>query len=94
MKIVRFDTIPWEDRMNVDNWPSKAGTYYNNNDTELCIRLIDYPLGSIEPRHVHGGSGGLGKGVAVSVPGGEFEFDLVVFKGELDLEFLDRGCTG
>ncbi|NND48867.1 MAG: hypothetical protein HKN60_01300 [Rhizobiales bacterium] len=55
MNIVRLDTIPWEDRMNVDNWPSKAGTYYNNDETELCIRLIDYPLGSIEPRHVHDG---------------------------------------
>ena len=55
MKIVRFDTIPWEDRMNVDNWPSKAGTYYTNDETELCIRLIDYPFGSVEPRHVHAG---------------------------------------
>ena len=56
MHIVRHDQIPWEDRMNVDNWPSRAGTYYNNTETELCIRLIDYPFGSVEPRHVHAGT--------------------------------------
>ncbi|NKB48698.1 MAG: hypothetical protein GKS02_04955 [Alphaproteobacteria bacterium] len=56
MQIVRYHHIPWEDRMNVDNWPSRAGTYYNNPETELCIRLIDYPFGSVEPRHVHAGT--------------------------------------
>lgn len=55
MTIVRVKEIPWEDRMNVDNWPSRAGMYYDNRDLELCIRLIDYPLGSVEPRHVHAG---------------------------------------
>lgn len=55
MNIVRLDTIPWEDRINVDNWPSRGGTYYTNPDTELCIRLIEYPYGSTEPRHVHAG---------------------------------------
>jgi quercetin dioxygenase-like cupin family protein len=53
--IVRVKDIPWEDRINVDNWPSRAGLYYDNRDLELCIRLIDYPVGSIEPRHVHAG---------------------------------------
>lgn len=55
MTVVRVDDIPWEDRINVDNWPSRAGMYYDNRDLQLCIRLIDYPLGSIEPRHVHAG---------------------------------------
>ena len=55
MNIVRVATIPWEDRVNVDNWPSRAGMYYQNPRTELCIRLIDYGLGSTEPRHVHAG---------------------------------------
>jgi quercetin dioxygenase-like cupin family protein len=55
MTIVRLKEIPWEDRINVDNWPSRAGMYYDNRDLELCIRLIDYPLGSVEPRHVHAG---------------------------------------
>jgi len=55
MTIVRVKDIPWEDRINVDNWPSRAGMYYDNRDLELCIRLIDYPVGSVEPRHVHAG---------------------------------------
>ena len=55
MHIVRVANIPWEDRVNVDNWPSRAGMYYNNPQIELCIRLIDYGLGATEPRHVHAG---------------------------------------
>lgn len=55
MHIVRVATIPWEDRINVDNWPSRAGMYYDNRETQLCIRLIDYGLGATEPRHVHAG---------------------------------------
>ena len=55
MNIVRVATIAWEDRVNVDNWPSRAGMYYDNPKTQLCIRLIDYGLGSTEPRHVHAG---------------------------------------
>ncbi len=53
--IVRVVDIPWEDRRNVDNWPSRAGMYCDDKPNQLCIRLIDYPKGSTEPRHVHGG---------------------------------------
>ena len=56
MNIVRMKDIPWEDRKNVDNWLSKAGLYYANDETELVIRLIDYPFGSTEPRHTHPGT--------------------------------------
>lgn len=55
-EVVRVADIPWEDRRNVDNWPSRAGMYYDDRENNLCMRLIDYPLGSVEPRHVHGGS--------------------------------------
>lgn len=55
-KIVRHAEIAWEDRKNVDGWPSRAGMYYDDRENELCMRLIDYPVGSIEPRHVHGGA--------------------------------------
>lgn len=55
-EIVRFSGIPWEDRVNVDGWPSRAGLYFDDRDNELCMRLIDYPVGSTEPRHVHAGS--------------------------------------
>jgi len=40
----------------VDNWPSRAGMYHDDRENELCVRLIDYPVGSIEPRHVHAGT--------------------------------------
>ena len=56
VQIVRVAAIPWEDRVNVDNWPSRAGMYFDDRESALCIRLIDYPVGSIEPRHVHGGT--------------------------------------
>ena len=54
--IVRVAGIAWEDRKNVDGWLSRAGMYCNDKDNALCIRLIDYPVGSTEPRHVHGGT--------------------------------------
>lgn len=56
IEIVRAAAIPWEDRRNVDNWPSRAGMYLDDRENELCMRLIDYPVGSTEPRHVHAGS--------------------------------------
>ena len=55
-QIARVADIPWEDRVNVDGWPSRAGMYCNDTENNLCMRLIDYPVGSTEPRHVHGGT--------------------------------------
>jgi hypothetical protein len=55
-EIVRLTGIPWEDRKNVDGWLSRAGMYCDDPENSLCIRLIDYPVGSTEPRHVHGGT--------------------------------------
>lgn len=55
-EIVKVAGIPWEDRKNVDGWPSRAGMYWDDRGNELCMRLIDYPVGAIEPRHVHGGA--------------------------------------
>lgn len=55
-EIVRVAGIPWEDRKNVDGWLSRAGMYCDDKANSLCIRLIDYPVGSTEPRHVHGGT--------------------------------------
>ena len=56
IEIVRVAEIPWEDRKNVDGWLSRAGMYCDDKENSLCIRLIDYPVGSTEPRHVHGGT--------------------------------------
>jgi hypothetical protein len=52
----RVATIPWEDRINVDNWPSQAGMYHDDQANAFTLRLINYPFGSTEPRHVHAGS--------------------------------------
>lgn len=38
-EIVRVADIPWEDRRNVDNWPSRAGMYCDDKPNQLCIRL-------------------------------------------------------
>lgn len=54
--IARVGTIPWEDRVNVDNWPSQAGMYHHDPVNAFTLRLINYPVGSTEPRHVHAGS--------------------------------------
>lgn len=55
-KISRVAEIAWEDRKNVDGWPSRAGMYYDDRENNLCMRLIDYSAGLTEPRHVHSGS--------------------------------------
>src|SRR5712691_8017308 len=54
--VVRVNEIPWEDRVNVDGWPSRGGMYCQDTENQLTLRLIDYPVGSIEPRHVHAGT--------------------------------------
>jgi hypothetical protein len=53
--IARVANIPWEARVNVDGWPCRAGLYVDDREHGLCMRLIDYPIGSVEPRHVHAG---------------------------------------
>lgn len=54
--IVRKAEIPWEVRKFVDGWPCRAGMYYDDKENQITMRLIDYPVGSIEPRHVHPGA--------------------------------------
>ncbi len=55
-QIVRLAEIRWEERVNVDGWPCRAGMYYDDRENGLTLRLIDYPVGSTEPRHVHPGT--------------------------------------
>ena len=58
MTIVRVADLPWEDRVNVDGWPSRIGLYYQNPEHRLMVRLVDFPAGAVEPRHVHPGRHG------------------------------------
>jgi hypothetical protein len=48
--------IPWQDRKDVDGWPSRADMHYDDRDYNLCMRLIDYAHRLTEPRHTHSGS--------------------------------------
>ncbi len=56
LRIVRHAEIAWEERVNVDGWPCRAGMYQQDEERGITMRLIDYPKGSIEPRHVHAGT--------------------------------------
>lgn len=56
LHVARVADIPWEDRINVDHWPSQAGMYFHDEANGFTLRLINYPLGSTEPRHLHAGS--------------------------------------
>jgi quercetin dioxygenase-like cupin family protein len=55
IELTRHAEIPWQARVNVDGWPNRAGMYFDDPVTKLCIRIVDYPVGSVEPRHVHAG---------------------------------------
>jgi hypothetical protein len=39
LTVVRLADIPWEDRINVDNWPSKAGMYHDEFFSYRLSRL-------------------------------------------------------
>jgi quercetin dioxygenase-like cupin family protein len=54
--IQRAADLAWEERKNVDGWPSRAGMYYDDTANNLCMRLIHYTHGMTEPRHTHAGS--------------------------------------
>lgn len=54
--VVRKTEVSWEVRKYVDGWPCRAGMYYDDKEKQMTMRLIDYPVGSIEPRHVHPGA--------------------------------------
>jgi quercetin dioxygenase-like cupin family protein len=58
MKVARVADLEWVDRVNVDNWPSRIGLYYRNDDFNLMVRLVEFPAGAIEPRHIHPGHHG------------------------------------
>ncbi len=41
-QLVRVAEIPWEDRVNVDGWPSRAGMYYDDR----ARGAIGFPTGA------------------------------------------------
>jgi hypothetical protein len=55
-QIARFEEIPWTHRVRFDNRPSRARIYSDGSDYGLRMTLVDFPVSSIEPRHVHPGT--------------------------------------
>lgn len=56
LSVVRPAEMSWKNRNDTDNWPSRSKMFYDNKDTGLCIRLVEFAVGAVEPRHVHPGS--------------------------------------
>ncbi|MCC7107510.1 MAG: hypothetical protein IT307_20425 [Chloroflexi bacterium] len=53
-KLVRIADQQWTDRTNVDGWLAKWALYFNEDG--LAVRLVEWPVGSTEPLHVHAGT--------------------------------------
>jgi quercetin dioxygenase-like cupin family protein len=54
--IARFEDIPWTHRVRFDGMKSRARIYTDGLDYGLRMTLVDFPVGSTEPRHVHPGT--------------------------------------
>jgi len=55
-EITRIADTPWQKRVRFDGRESRYAIY--NDDLEMGLRMsiVEYPLGSVEPRHVHPGT--------------------------------------
>ncbi len=55
-EITRIADTPWQKRVRFDGRESRYAMY--NDDLEMGLRMsiVEYPLGSVEPRHVHPGT--------------------------------------
>jgi hypothetical protein len=53
MRIVRYAGLPWEDRVNVDGFPCRAGRYYEDRVNNIFFVHVHFPTAAVEPRHVH-----------------------------------------
>ena len=55
-EIAHFDDIAWTHRLRFDGMKSRARIYTDGSDYGLRMTLVDFPVGSVEPRHVHPGT--------------------------------------
>jgi hypothetical protein len=55
-EMAKFAEIPWTHRVRFDGMKSRARIYTDGLDYGLRMTLVDFPVGSIEPRHVHPGT--------------------------------------
>lgn len=54
--VAHFDDIPWTHRVRFDGMKSRARIYTDGSDYGMRMTLVDFPVDSIEPRHVHPGT--------------------------------------
>jgi hypothetical protein len=54
--IAHFEDIPWTHRVRFDGMKSRARIYTDGADYGVRMTLVDFPVGSVEPRHVHPGT--------------------------------------
>ena len=55
-EIVRIADTPWQKRVRFDGRESRFAMYYDDLENGLRMSIVEYPLGSVEPRHVHPGT--------------------------------------
>ena len=56
LDIAHFENIPWTHRVRFDGMKSRARIYTDGTDYGVRMTLVDFPVASIEPRHVHPGT--------------------------------------
>ena len=55
VRIIRVAELEWLDSPYA-GWTSRRKLYLEDPDHELTIRLVQFPVGKTEPRHVHPGT--------------------------------------
>jgi len=55
-EIVRIADTPWQKRVRFDGRESRFAMYNDDLENGLRMSIVEYPLGSVEPRHVHPGT--------------------------------------
>ena len=56
LTIYRFDDVPWTHRVRFGGMKSRAKVYFVDEARGIRMTLVDFPVGSTEPRHVHPGT--------------------------------------
>jgi quercetin dioxygenase-like cupin family protein len=55
-EITRIADTPWQKRVRFDGRESRFAMYNDDLENGLRMSIVEYPVGSVEPRHVHPGT--------------------------------------
>lgn len=55
-EIVRIADTPWQKRVRFDGRESRFAMYNDDLENGLRMSIVEYPVGAVEPRHVHPGT--------------------------------------